>query len=163
MGRKLRYEIDLTRPPQTVTLDGHTVRSITSDDLHGLARLMLDAYIGTIDYEDEDLDDAVEEVRSYFENGHALLDRSCVVESDGVVVSAVLVSLSEDTPLIAYVMTASGQKNIGLARLVTTTSVEGLAEDGYEKVVLYITDGNLPSEALFESVGAVHTPVELLD
>jgi hypothetical protein len=37
---------------------------------------MLDAHIDTIDYEDEDLDDAVSEVRSHFENGHPLLDRS---------------------------------------------------------------------------------------
>ena len=110
MGQKLRYEIDLTRPPRIVASDGHAVRSITSGDLHGLARLMLDAYVGTIDYDGQDLDDAVEEVRQYFESGHPLLDRSYLVESDGAIVSAVLVSLPDDIPFIGYVMTAPDYK-----------------------------------------------------
>jgi hypothetical protein len=136
------------------------VRSITSGDLHGLARLMLDAYVGTIDSEDENLDDAVEEVRSYFETGHPLLDRSYLVESNGAIVSAVLVSLSGGMPFIGYVMTSPHYKNLGLGRLVTTVSLVALAQDGYEKIVFYITDGNLPSEALFSTVGAVHTPAD---
>ncbi len=37
---------------------------------------MLDAHIDTIDYEGEDLDDAVSELRSHLGNGHPLLDRS---------------------------------------------------------------------------------------
>ena len=160
MGRKLRYEIDLTRPARTVASDGHSVRSITSGDSRGLARLMLEAYIGTIDYDGEDLDDAVREVRSYFESGHPLLDRSYLVESESAIVSAVLVSLSEGIPFIGYVMTAPDHKNLGLGRLVTTASLVALAQDGYEKIVFYITEGNLPSEALFTAVGAVHTPVE---
>jgi predicted GNAT family acetyltransferase len=160
MGRKLRYEIDLTRPARTVVSAGHGVRSITSDDIPGLSKLMLDAYIGTIDYDDEDLDDAVGEVRSYFENGHPLLDRSYLVESQGPIVSAVLVSLSDGMPFIGYVMTAPDSKNLGLGRLVTTASLVALAQDGYEKVVFYITEGNRPSEALFRAVGAVHTPAE---
>ena len=57
-------------------------------------------------------------------------------------------------------MTAPDYKNLGLGRLVTTASLAALAHDGYEKVVFYITKGNLPSEALFRAVGAVHTPAE---
>jgi len=160
MGLKLRYEIDLTHPVRTVPLDGHDMRSITPDDLHGLARLMLDAYVGTIDYEGENLDDAVGEVRSYLENGHPLLDRSYLAESEAGIVSAVLVSLSEGIPFIGYVMTAPDYKSLGLGRLVTTASLAALAQDGYEKVVFYITEGNLPSEALFGAVGAVLTPAD---
>ena len=121
---------------------------------------MLDAYIGTIDYDGEDLDDAVSEVRSFYDDGRPLLDRSYLVESDGGIASAVLVSLSEGTPFIGYAMTAPGYKNLGLGRLVTTASLVALAQDGYEKVIFYITEGNLPSEALFRAVGAVHTPAE---
>ncbi len=82
------------------------------------------------------------------------------MESEGVVVSAVLVSLSEGVPFIGYVMTAPDYKNLGLGRLVTTASVVALAQDGYEKIVFYITEGNLPSEAFLGAVGAVHTSVE---
>ena len=141
VGRKLRYEIDLTQSIPAVEKGRPKVRPITTDDLDGLARLMLDAYIDTIDYGDEDLGDALDEVRSFFENGHALLDHSYLVEMEGTIASAILVSL-------------------GLARLATTTSIRSLAESGYEKVALYITDGNQPSEALFRSVGAVQIPSE---
>lgn len=116
---------------------------------------MLDAYVGTIDYEDEGLEDAIEEVRSFLDDGDALLDRSYLVEDDGTIVSAVLVSLYEGMPFVGYVMTLPPHKDQGLARLVTVTALERLAADGHETVVLYITAGNTPSEALFRSVGAV--------
>lgn len=116
---------------------------------------MLDAYVGTIDYEDESLEDAIEEVRSFLDDDKTLLDRSYLVEEDGTIASAVLVSLSEGRPFIGYVMTLPSHKNQGLARLVTTTALQRLARDGHETVVLYITQGNAPSEALFRSVGAV--------
>jgi hypothetical protein len=57
-------------------------------------------------------------------------------------------------------MTAPDYKNLGLGRLVTTASPVALAQDGYEKIAFYITEGNLPSEALLAAVGAVHTSAE---
>lgn len=152
---KLRYEIDLSDPTPVAASQDLQVRAISRDDLEGLARLMLDAYVGTIDYEDESLEDAIEEVRSFLDDDKTLLDRSYLVEEDGTIASAVLVSLSEGRPFIGYVMTLPSHKNQGLARLVTTTALQRLARDGHETVVLYITQGNAPSEALFRSVGAV--------
>lgn len=154
MPQKLRYEIDLSDLTPVASHDLQ-VRSISRDDLEDLARLMLDAYVGTIDYEDEDLEDAMEEVRSFLDDGRALLDRSYLVEADGSIASAVLVSLFEGRPFISYVMTLASHKNQGLARLVTAIALERLADDGHETVDLYITEGNAPSEALFRSVGAV--------
>ena len=121
---------------------------------------MLDAYAGTIDSDDEDLDDAVAEVRSYMDSDHPLLERSYLVESNGDIISAVLVSLPENTPFIEYVMTAADHKNHGLGRLVTTRSLDALTQDGHQKVVFYITKGNLPSEALFRDLGAVPEAAE---
>ncbi|MCH7901289.1 MAG: hypothetical protein IH818_10310 [Acidobacteria bacterium] len=72
--------------------------------------------------------------------------------------TAVLVSLSDNTPFIGSVMTLPVHKGEGLAQLVTTSSMSSLAEDGHRNIVLYITEGNKPSEALFRSVGAVPTP-----
>jgi predicted GNAT family acetyltransferase len=153
--QKLRYEIDLSDLTAVAASQYLQVRAISRDDLEGLARLMLDAYVGTIDYDDESLEDAIEEVRSFFDDGKALLNGSYLVEGDGTIASAVLVSLSEGKPFIGYVMTLPSHKNQGLARLVTTTALERLARDGHKTVGLYITEGNTPSEALFRSVGAV--------
>ncbi|HUG08176.1 MAG TPA: GNAT family N-acetyltransferase [Acidimicrobiia bacterium] len=155
MPQKLRYEIDLSGLTLGAGSHDPRVRSISRADHEGLARLMLDAYVGTIDYEDEGLEDAIEEVRSFLDDGDALLDRSYLVEDDGTIVSAVLVSLYEGMPFVGYVMTLPPHKDQGLARLVTVTALERLAADGHETVVLYITAGNTPSEALFRSVGAV--------
>ena len=60
-----------------------------------------------------------------------------------------LVSLLDNTPFIGYVMTLPAHKGEGLAQLVTTSSMSSLAEDGHRNIVLYITEGNKPSEALF--------------
>lgn len=154
---KPRYEIDLTSPVPVPDVENAFVRSVTRDDLDSLARLMLDAYVGTIDYEGEDLEGAVDEVRSYLDH-RPLLQHSFVAELGGEIASAVLVSLLDNTPFIGYVMTLPAHKGEGLAQLVTTSSMSSLAEDGHRNIVLYITEGNKPSEALFRSVGAVPTP-----
>lgn len=156
VSEKLRYEIDLSNPIPSPESDvGLHIRTITSGDLVGLARLMLDAYLGTIDYEDESLDDAVEEVRSFLDDPDSLLDRSYMVMDSEEILSAVLVLMSQGQPFIGYVMTVPSHKKQGLARLVTTYAMKRLADDGHEKVVLYITDGNTPSENLFGAIGAV--------
>lgn len=153
--RKIRYEIDLSRPTGADVPEATTVRHISMDDLDGLARLMLDAYIGTIDYEGETLEDAMEEVRGFLEDGSSLCDRSFVVEEDGMIVSGVLVSIVEGRPFIGYVMTIPSHKERGLARLVTGVALDRLADDDHDLVALYITEGNTASEALFRSMGAV--------
>lgn len=154
---KPRYEIDLTSPVPVPDVENAFVRSVTRDDLDSLARLMLDAYVGTIDYEGENLEGAVDEVRSYLDH-RPLLQHSFVAELGGEIASAVLVSLLDNTSFIGYVMTLPAHKGEGLAQLVTTSSMSSLAEDGHRNIVLYITEGNKPSEALFRSVGAVPTP-----
>lgn len=155
MSEKLRYEIDLSNSVPTAESNGLQIRTVSPADLAGLAGLMLAAYVGTIDYEDENLDDATEEVRSFLDDDDSLLDRSYIVEDHREIVSAVLVSMSQGRPFIGYVMTVPSHKKQGLARLAITHSLQRLADDGHERVVLYITDGNTPSENLFRSVGAV--------
>lgn len=157
MPEKLRYEIDLSHPVFVPAPSGVLrIRTVTPADLAPLARLMLDAYTGTIDYEDEDLDDAMDEVRSFLDDYDSLLDRSYLAEDDGEIVSAVLVSMSAGRPFIGYVMTLPSHKKRGLARLLIAHVLKRLADDGHETVVFYITEGNTPSERLFRSVGAVH-------
>lgn len=150
---KVRYEIDLAelRPVDPLVGD---VRNVSPDDLEGLAQLMLDAYRGTIDYEDETYEDAVTEVRSFFENDPAL-EHSYVVEIDGKVVSAVLVAMVDDDPFIGYVMTDPDHKGAHIGRSLVHHALSGAKAAGYPRTVFYITAGNHPSEALFASLGAV--------
>ncbi|HXV72531.1 MAG TPA: GNAT family N-acetyltransferase [Acidimicrobiia bacterium] len=155
MPRKLRYRLDLGGRTIAGPRDGWSVRSLSAEDVDRLAGLMLDAYVGTIDYDDETLEDAVEEVRQFFASGNAVPDRSFAVVEDGRIISAILVSLVDDEPFVSYVMTLPTHKERGLARLVTEIAMGQLAADGYVRATLYITEGNVASEALFRSLGAV--------
>jgi len=154
---KLRYEIALDRAMPPEVIDGVSVRPISAPDRDSLAELMLNAYVGTIDYEGETFDDAAEEVDSWFRSGASLLDHSfCAVVGEQIA-SAVLVSEFESMPFIGYVMTRADHKGRGLAEVVTRTALTSLSDAGHQRVVFYITDGNAASERLFARLGATGT------
>lgn len=137
------------RPPA-----GSSVRIPDADDVETLADLMLDAYRGTLDYDDETLEDARSEVARYFA-GSPLLDCSGVCVADDRVLSASLLGLwrDRDCPIVSYVMTGADRKNRGLASLLLARSLARLAEAGYPEVRAVITEGNGPSEAVFARAG----------
>lgn len=155
MSRKHRYAIDLTEPPRPNPAR-IAARPITRADIDALAELMLDAYVDTIDYEGEDLEDARSEVTRFFD-ADPVLDHSLVVASDLGLASAVLVTMEAGLPLIAYVMTRRSTKRSGMARALVEASLSGLATAGHATVTLYITEGNVPSESLFAGLGASRT------
>lgn len=128
-------------------------RRPTKDDHESLASLMLDAYIGTIDYDGETIDDANQEVGSYF-SGKPLLECSNLYFDQGILVSACLVAIYDDprTPFVSYVMTRAKDKRTGLARRLLEASVCDLDRAGYKQVLAWITDGNEPSERLHRSL-----------
>ncbi len=156
--KKNRYEIDLTCRPAPRPLSPG-VRNLECRDLRQLAELMLDAYAGTIDSEGETLEDAIDEVGAYF-GAEPLLRHSFLLERDGSILAAVLVSFQERNPFIPYVITAPKHKNQGLAASITSSALDSLKTAGFSTAVLFITDGNAPSEALFAKLGAkrVRTP-----
>ena len=125
----------------------------TKDDHESLASLMLDAYTGTIDYDGETIDDAHQEVGSYF-SGKPLLECSNLYFERGILVSACLVAIYNDsrTPIVSYVMTRARDKRTGLARRLLEASICDLGRAGYKQVGAWITDGNEPSERLHRSL-----------
>ena len=150
---KLRYEIDLANAIAVSAVEDAEVRPITRADLVSLADLMLEAYRGTIDYEDETYEEAVAEVESFL-GDRPLLEHSFLAEVAGATASAVLVTTNREDPFIAYVMTHPAHKNRGLGRYLVSLAAASLADSGYDRVAPHITEGNVPSEALFRSVGA---------
>ncbi len=130
------------------------MRPPTADDHEALAVLMLDAYLGTIDYEGETIDEARTEVQGYFD-GDPMLSCSLVGRIDGEIVSACLVSRGDHGPLIVYLMTVARSKNQGLASRLLGASLGLLAAEGYDKVAAWITDGNLSSETIHRRAGFV--------
>ncbi len=139
--------------PSGRTVPAHLgVRPPTPEDRLELATLMMDAYVGTIDYEGETYEQAIEEVDGAFEH-EALLDESRIAEGDGTIHSAVLVSLVDGDAFIGYVMTRADDKNAGLATALLDLSAEAIWAAGYAQIRAFIAEGNTPSEKVFTRAG----------
>jgi RimJ/RimL family protein N-acetyltransferase len=128
------------------------VRPPVDADRAELADLMMDAYVGTIDYHGETLEQAVAEVDGAYSTD-ALLELSRVAVVEGSIVSAVLVSLVRDEALIGYVMTRDAVKSRGYASALLDRSAAAIWEAGYNRIRGWITEGNTPSEKLFLRAG----------
>lgn len=126
-------------------------RQPTPDDIPALGALMLDAYRDTIDYEGESLDDAIDEVTAFFGKGASpLLDCSVVAFDSETPVSACLVTLANDVPMISYVYTAAAWKGRGLATALIQLSLNAVAKAGYPTLSLWVTVGNAPAEHIYQ-------------
>lgn len=141
---------------------GLPVRHPSTDDAEALARLMLDAYQGTIDADgSETLEDARTEVAGYFSPDRQPMPEHSFVALDGdTPVAAVLVARHEGLPLIAYVMTAAAHKGRGLATALTELSLGSLHASGERRVHLWVTRGNTAAERIYERIGFRESPPE---
>ena len=117
-----------------------------------LADLMLDAYMGTIDYEGEMAEQALEEVDGFLAES-AYLEVSQLAVHDEIVQSAAMMAWFGDLPLVAFVMTRATSKGIGLATVLLDHVVDIVWQSGATEIRAFITEGNLPSEAVFKRAG----------
>ena len=149
---------NFSRPTAPGSLAEATWRNPSIADQHILADLMLDSYRGTIDYDGETLDDALREVESYFARHLAdstWLETSWLafIENDLACASLIGFWQDRDSPIIAYVMTASRWKGKHFATIGVSRSLQSLAEKNYTNVHAVITEGNVPSERVFTQIG----------
>ena len=147
-------------PPHLFPLSPFLLRNPTATALPGsqntaLAALMIDSYTDTIDYDGETLEDALGEIQSYFNgaSGEPLLDASWLCFDGETLASAILISLWEGHPLVAYVMTAAAYKGQGLGRALLAQSLKTLQAQGHSQIRAVITEGNTPSETIFKKIG----------
>jgi RimJ/RimL family protein N-acetyltransferase len=146
----MRATLEARPAPQIVGLR----QPVLSDEAE-LASLMLDSYMGTVDYEGESLTEAIEEVRSTLSGskGPFLWSASRVIEKEGVLASACLVIRWEDQPLVAFSMTRAAFKQRGLARASLEASMSSLCQQGEATVALFVTVANSAAVHLYESLG----------
>jgi ribosomal protein S18 acetylase RimI-like enzyme len=132
-----------------------TARPPTPADAEALAQLMLEAYRGGIDDEGETLDDSRAAVAQLFDGdfGPMLWSLSEVVERDGRVVSATLLTVWLEGPFVAFVLTLPAWRRRGLARAGLQRTLNRLAAGDEPWLRLVVTQGNGPAEALYESLG----------
>jgi len=158
--KRFEYQLKLDNVNSTFAdVDGISWRNPSADDKQILADLMLDAYRGTIDFDDETIDDARHEVESYFSGsvGAAWLESSWLVFEEDKLLCASLVSFWNDrnVPLLAYVMTAAEAKGKHLATAAVSRSLQSLIDHRHGEIRAVITEGNTPSEKVFTRLGFV--------
>jgi ribosomal protein S18 acetylase RimI-like enzyme len=148
--------IDMTlRLAPIVAPSLHGGRAPTEQDKAELAQLLLDAYRGTIDQEEETIEQAIEELdRTYGgEYGPFMAAESRVVERDGRLVSATLLTRWQDRPFVAYAITHPQWQRRGLARSSMLSAMHAVQSGGDELLSLVVTLKNEPAYALYQSLG----------
>ena len=161
--RRFEYQLKLDQANFTpATVDEISWSNPSVKDKQILAELMLDAYRGTIDFDDETIEDAQHEVESYFSGvtGAAWLESSWLAFVDKKLLCASLVSFwnNRNVPFLAYVMTAAEAKGKHLAAAAVSRSLQSLSDQGHDEVRAVITDGNIPSEKVFAKLGFQRLP-----
>jgi GNAT superfamily N-acetyltransferase len=160
--RVMRLPLDRDLPPsRELLLD---VRHPAPDDTEELARLMLDAFVDTIDYDPgDDIDTARRQVAMTFAGDYGVLltDASFIALDGNEALSASIITRYMGAPFVAFSMTRSDRKGRGLAGALLVKSVRALAEAGEHHIDLEVTVGNEPADHLYRSLG--FEVVEVLD
>jgi ribosomal protein S18 acetylase RimI-like enzyme len=130
-------------------------RAPTVDDADALGALLLEAYRGTVDDEGETLVEACRLARALFAglSGVPMWAVSEVTEREGRMVSAIIVTLWQDTPLVAQLVTAPDWQRRGLARAGLQRAINRMAAGDETLVRLVVTQGNTRAEGLYDSLG----------
>jgi len=158
--RRFEYVFELKNFKPVVAPDplmGTVWRNPSLADKQILAELMLDSYRGTIDYDDETIEDAVNEVGSYYSrlSDPLWLESSWLGLIDNELTCACLVDFWKErrVPLISYIMTVSRWKGKQLATTAVLHTLQSLANKNLAEVRAVITEGNLPSEKVLTRLG----------
>ena len=138
-----------------IPLDGER-RPRLRDELQ-LAELLLAAYKGSVDEEEETIEQARAEIRKTFDGEHGPFLEGCsyVIERSQQIVSAVLVTGWQGRPFVAYAMTAPEWKRRGLARAAMLNTMQDVLSSGEKLLSLVVTVKNKPAYSFYQDLGFV--------
>jgi len=146
------------RAPTVATLaPGVTIAPIADADLPEVAHLMVDGYRGTIDFEGETDEEALDELQGAIggSNGQPLRDAWLLARTpDGTAASAICCIRWLGMPFISYVFTAAAEKGRGYAGALIEHAAAALAAESETELALFVTVGN-PARALYDRLGFV--------
>jgi GNAT superfamily N-acetyltransferase len=134
---------------------GHVSRAVVPADVAPLGALLLAAYRGGPDDEDETLEDAVRLVEQTFEgtSGPLIEAASRCIETEGTIRCACLVTRWRGTPLVAHVVTEPAFQRRGFATQLLREAAWELQGAGESLFRLYVTQANVSAIRAYERVG----------
>ena len=124
-------------------------------DMSQLANLLFIAFKHSIDEEQVDIDHPETEIKKLFAGEYGSFIPSCsrVVEIEEELVSATLITLWKDKPLLAFIMTYPAYQHQGLARQCLIQSMSDLVYSGYQYVNLVVSAKNRRAVTLYRRLG----------
>lgn len=132
------------------------VSPCTSHSVESLAALLVDAYRGTVDWEDGDDEGVAEaEIRETLDGkyGSFLSAASGVIVNEvGNPISALFVSNLDGLATILFVYTSKNQAGRGMASKLIRNAAHRLKEMGFDEVSLFVSEDN-PARSLYEKLG----------
>lgn len=153
MSRR-RLKLALQLAPQALEPSAD-IRTTSVTDRQPLAELLIAAYAGTIDDEGETPEQALAEIDRTLAGAYGPFLAACsfVVERNGELLAASLITRWQEAPLLAFVMVAPHAQRRGLAQQVLRASIAALWEQGETTLMLFVTDGNAPAQQLYARLG----------
>lgn len=128
-----------------------TLRRVEPGDRDVLSMVLLDAYRGSVDDEGEGPEEASEAIDDYF--SMMAWPHGRVLELEDTIGAFAFVVVVGDRHYIDPVATARAAQRRGLGTAVVRAVLASLRAAGVAEVGATITDGNVPSERLFASLG----------
>jgi ribosomal protein S18 acetylase RimI-like enzyme len=132
------------------------VAQISAFSVDSLAQLMVDAYEGTVDWEDGDDEHiAAAEIRATVEGDYGDFVSAAsgvILNGDGQPASALFVSNFEGRATILFVYTSKQCAGRGLASSLIRNAAFELESLGINQVYLYVSDLN-PARSVYEKLG----------
>lgn len=119
-----------------------------------LADCMLDGDLDLVDYAGESPEEMTEEIERAFAGSYGpfLSDASFCVLRDGEVVSAILMTMEDDLPLVAFIFTRKAFGRQGLSKALLSTAFYTLQNRGYTGAHLYCDSHSFAAQ-LYRAVG----------
>jgi GNAT superfamily N-acetyltransferase len=135
----------------------YVVREVRPDDNDLLGELLYAAYLGTIDYRNESLDDFKQELLEtmFGRYGNMIWNASFVaLDPEGIAVSTCLVTDNEKFgPLLAFAASLPACQKKGLATLLIKKSLQALKAQSVSALTLVVTPGNRSAVSLYKKLG----------
>lgn len=131
-----------------------SARPPTPRDRQALAQLALEVCRASVGDEGETLEDSLATIDDLFAGdfGTPMWSVAEVVERDGVLVGATMITLYAGAPFLAFTLTHPAWRRRGLARAGLQRAMARLAAGDETVLRLVVTEGN-PAEALYRGLG----------
>lgn len=145
--------------------DSKNLCPMSLPDKVDVAGAMYDAYEGTIDYEEDTIDDFCHEILYVYSNlyGEYLPEASFVYMVDGEIAGGIFLCDYRGEPTITYNFTKKKFQRRGIATRLLENVEKALMDLGYNELYLYLSLENTPAYNLYDRFGFSEVPLDNIE